>query len=43
VDCEYLTKGEGRELHRLDDRILGKLVNMGNRPEVWLLNKTATQ
>ena len=34
VDCEYLTKSEGRELHRLCDRILGKLVNMGNRPEV---------
>lgn len=38
VDCEYLTKSEGRELHRLCDRILG---NMGNRPEVWLLKKTA--
>jgi four helix bundle protein len=42
VDCEYLTKAEGRELHRLYDRILGKLVNMGNRPEVWLLKKTAS-
>ena len=41
VDCEYLTKTEGRELHRLCDRILGKLVNMGNRPEVWLLKKPA--
>ena len=40
VDCEYLTKAEGRELHRLYDRILGKLVNVGNRPEVWLLKKT---
>ena len=40
VDCEYLTKSEGRELHRLFDRILGKLVNMGNRPEVWVLRKS---
>jgi four helix bundle protein len=40
VDCEYVTKSEARELHRLFDRILGKLVNMGNRPEVWLLQKT---
>ncbi len=40
VDCEYLSKAEGRELHRLCDRILGKLVNMGNRPEVWLLKRT---
>lgn len=43
VDCEYLTKSEGRELHRLCDRILGKLVNMGNRREPWLLRKTATE
>jgi len=41
VDCEYLTKAEGRDLHRLYDRILGKLANMGNRPEPWLLRKTA--
>ena len=43
VDCAYLTKSEGRELHRLCDRIIGKLVNMGNRPEVWLLKKTANE
>ena len=43
VDCEYLTKSEGRELHRLYDRILGKLVNMGNRPEPWLLKRTASE
>jgi four helix bundle protein len=43
VDCEYLTKSEGREAHRLYDRILGKLVSMGNRPEPWLLKKTANE
>ena len=43
VDCAYLTKSEGRELHHLCDRILGKLVNMGNRPQVWLLKRTASQ
>ena len=43
VDCEYLTKSEGRELHRLCDRILGKLVNMGNRPEPWLLKRSASE
>jgi four helix bundle protein len=42
VDCQYLIKSEGRELHRLCDRILGKSVNMGNRPEVWLLRETAS-
>ncbi|MFN3409763.1 MAG: four helix bundle protein [Limisphaerales bacterium] len=41
VDCEYLSEIEGRHLHRLCDRILGKLVHMGNRPEPWLLHKTA--
>ena len=40
VACEYLSKSDARELHRLYDRILGKLVNMGNRPEVWLLKKS---
>jgi four helix bundle protein len=43
VDCVYLTRSQGREIHRLYDRILGKLVNMGNRPDVWLLNKTAPE
>jgi four helix bundle protein len=43
VDCEYLTRAEGRELHRLYDRILGKLVNMGNRPESWLLRRTINE
>jgi four helix bundle protein len=39
VDCEYLTATEGRKLHQLYDRILGKLVAMGNNPEPWLLEK----
>jgi four helix bundle protein len=43
ADCEYLTKSEGRDLHRLYDRILGKLVNMGNRPEPWLLKRTLSE
>jgi four helix bundle protein len=43
VDCAYLTKAEGRDLHRTYDRILGKLVNMGNRFEVWLLRRTAAE
>jgi four helix bundle protein len=40
VKCEYLERGAGRELHRTYDRILGKLVNMGNNPNPWLLRKT---
>ena len=43
VKCGYLPRGKGRDLHRTYDRILGKLVNMGNRPEPWLLKRTASQ
>ena len=43
VDCNYLSAAEGRVLHRLCDRVLGKLVNMGNRPEPWLLKRTAAE
>ena len=40
VKCSYLERGIGRELHRAYDRILGKLVRMGNNPAPWLLHKT---
>ena len=43
VDCEYLSKSEARDLHELYDRILGKLVNMGNNPGPWLLRKTLSK
>ncbi len=33
----YLTSKQGRELHRIYDDIIGKLVRMQNNPEVWLL------
>jgi four helix bundle protein len=39
VKCEYLSAKEGRELHRIYDRNIGKLVTMGNNPEPWLLRK----
>lgn len=37
VRCGYLTAKDGRELHRIYDRILGKLVKMQANPEPWLL------
>jgi len=40
VKCGYMERGAGRALHRNCDRIIGKLVNMGNNPEPWLLRKT---
>ena len=41
VKCEYMTSKDGRGLHRKYDQIIGKLVNMGNHPEPWLLRKTS--
>ena len=40
VKCGYLVPKEGRRLFRESDRILGKLVKMGNEPERWILRKT---
>ena len=37
VECGYLEAEAARELYQEYDRILGKLVNMINRPEPWLL------
>lgn len=41
VRCGYLATPKGRQLHRLYDRIIGKLVKMGNNPATFLLAKTA--
>ncbi len=41
VQCDYIEATKAREIHRLCDHVIGKLVNMGNRPEVWLLRKTS--
>ena len=40
VKCEYLDRKEGARLFRTYDRIIGKLVKMGNEPEKWILAKT---
>lgn len=37
VECDYPDKQTARELYRLYHNILGKLVNMINSPEPWLL------
>jgi len=39
VRCGYMTRKEGRELHRAYDRVMGKLVTMQNHPEPWLLTQ----
>jgi four helix bundle protein len=37
VRCGYMAAKEGRDLHRTYNRIIGKLVRMQNKPDVWLL------
>ena len=41
VRCGYITASKGRELHRIYDRVIGKLVIMGNKPETFLMAKTS--
>ncbi len=43
VRCGYLTANKGRELHKTYDHIMGKLVIMQNKPEVWLLQNPRTR
>jgi len=37
VQCGYLRKEVGKELSDAYDNILGKVVNLINEPEPWLL------
>lgn len=39
VKCEYLNESDARRLHQTCNFIIGKLVNMANDPEPWLLKK----
>ena len=40
VRCGYLSRKEGREIHRSFDRVIGKLVMMQARPEPWLFPRS---
>ena len=40
VQCGYIPVQKARDIHRLCNRILGKLVTMGNNPEAWVLKKS---
>ncbi len=37
VSCEYMDKELAREIYRTYDQVLGKLVNMIDNPEPWLI------
>jgi len=39
VECGYWAADVGREFHATYDNIIGKLVNMINNPDPWILNK----
>jgi four helix bundle protein len=41
VKCEYLDVKTARELYRVYDQVLGKLVSMINNPSPWLLSARA--
>ena len=37
VKCEYMSRDDVTRLHKKYDEILGRLVNMGNNPNKWVL------
>lgn len=40
VKCGYMRREDGTRLHKNYDMIIGKLVNMANQPQKWLLKPT---
>ena len=43
VKCKYLDANTARELYLAYDQVLGKLVNMINRPSPWLMPARSNQ
>jgi four helix bundle protein len=41
--CRYLEAERAREIHKRYDQLIGKLVNMGNNPDPWILKKSAAK
>jgi four helix bundle protein len=39
VECKYITQKIGKELFELYHEIIGKLINMENNPEKWVINR----
>lgn len=42
VKCGYMNSETGKGLQVLYDRVIAKLVTMGNNPKHWILKKTLT-
>jgi four helix bundle protein len=43
VKCHYMDLEDGRRLYRMYDQILGKIVNMINNPNPWLITNKTTK
>ncbi len=41
VKCKYISNDKGEKLYKTYDNIIGKLVNMINNPEPWLLLRSS--
>jgi four helix bundle protein len=39
VKCEYLDRAAGEKIHQCCNNVIGKLVNMANQPEPWVLRR----
>ncbi len=37
VECEYITQKVGKELFELYHEVIGKLINMENNPDEWVI------
>jgi four helix bundle protein len=37
VECEYVTQETGKELFELYHQVIGKLINMENNPDKWVI------
>ncbi len=37
VDCQYIEQATGKEMYKMYDNIIGKLVKMQANPDIWLI------
>lgn len=39
VDCQYIKQAVGKDIYKLFDNIIGKLVNMQANPDMWIIKR----
>ena len=37
VDCQYIEQATGKEMYKMYDNIIGKLVKMQAKPDMWII------